>query len=57
MTVYYNVVYSNRAGGSFVEEGAFVTWNAGADSGFIVSDIPNGTAGKLAIAIRIEVVR
>lgn len=51
MTAYYNVVYSNRAGGSFVEEGAFVTWNAGADSGFIVSDVPDGTAGKLAIAL------
>ncbi|KPK74244.1 MAG: hypothetical protein AMJ84_00205 [Acidithiobacillales bacterium SM23_46] len=53
MTVYYNVTYSNRAGGSFVEEGAFVTWNAGADSGFIVSDIPGvpTTTGKLAIAI------
>lgn len=52
MTVYYNVVYSNRAGGSFVEEGAFVTWNAGADSGFIVWDIDLGAnTGKLGIAI------
>lgn len=51
MPTYYNVVYSNRAGGSFAEEGAFVTWNAGADSGFIVSDVPDGTAGKLAIAL------
>ena len=51
MTVYYNLTYSNRAGGSFVEEGAFVTWNVGADSGFIVSDIPDGTGGKLAIAV------
>ena len=51
MTQYYLVEYSNQAGGEFTEEGAFVTWNAGADSGFIVWDIPNGTAGKLAIAI------
>jgi hypothetical protein len=53
MPAYYNVVYSNRAGGSFVEEGAFVTWNAGADSGFIVWDIPGTptTSGKLGIAI------
>lgn len=51
MTQYYLVEYSNQAGGEFVEEGAFVTWNAGTDSGFIVWDIPNGTAGKLAIAI------
>ena len=51
MTAYYILEYSNLAGGSFAEEGAFVTWNAGADSGFIISDIPNGTTGKLAIAI------
>ncbi|KPK74182.1 MAG: hypothetical protein AMJ84_00370 [Acidithiobacillales bacterium SM23_46] len=53
MTVYYNVTYSNLAGGNFTEEGAFVTWNAGADSGFIVSDIIGTptTTGKLAIAI------
>lgn len=51
MTVYYNVVYSGQAGGEFTEEGTFVTWNAGADSGFIVSDVPDGTAGKLAIAL------
>lgn len=50
-TVYYRLEYSNRAGGSFTEEGAFVTWNAGADSGFIVSDIPDGTSGVLYIAL------
>jgi len=56
MTVYYNAIYSGRAGGSFVPKGTspitFVTWNAGADSGFIVSDIDlGGGAGKMAIAI------
>lgn len=51
MTTYYRLEYSGRAGGSFVEEGAFVTWNAGADSGFIISDIPDGTSGQLFIAI------
>ena len=51
MTSYYIVEYSGQAGGEFTEEGAFVTWNAGADSGFIVWDVPDGTAGKLAIAI------
>jgi hypothetical protein len=53
MPAYYNVVYSNLAGGTFVEEGAFVTWNAGADSGFIVSDVPGtpATTGKLSIAL------
>jgi len=51
MTTYYRLEYSNLAGGSFAEEGAFVTWNAGADSGFIITDIPNGTTGVLYIAI------
>lgn len=51
MTTYYRLEYSNQAGGEFTEEGAFVTWNAGADSGFIITDLPNGTAGELFIAI------
>lgn len=52
VTTYYLVEYSNRAGGSFVEEGNNVTWNAGADSGFIVWDIDlGGNTGKMAIAI------
>lgn len=52
MTQYYIVEYSNRAGGSFVPEGAFVTWNAAADSGFVVWDIDlGGNTGKMAIAI------
>ena len=51
MTDYYRLEYSNRSGGSFVEEGAFVTWNAGADEGFIVTDLPDGTGGVLFIAL------
>jgi len=51
MTSYYIVEYSGQAGGEFTEKGAVVTWNAAADSGFIVWDVPDGTAGKLAIAI------
>lgn len=51
MTTYYRLEYSNRAGGSFAEEGAFVTWNAGADEGFIVTDIADGTGGVLFIAL------
>lgn len=51
MTTYYRLEYSSQAGGEFTEEGVPVTWNAGADSGFIVTDIPNGTAGVLYIAI------
>lgn len=52
MTTYYVLEYSSRAGGSFVEEGAFVTWNAAADSGWIVTDIDlGGNTGKMAIAI------
>lgn len=52
MTTYYVLEYSNRAGGAFVEEGAFVTWNAGADSGFIISDIDlGGNTGRLYLAL------
>lgn len=51
MTTYYRLEYSSLAGGSFTEEGAFVTWNAGADSGFIVTDLPDGTDGVLFIAL------
>lgn len=52
MTTYYTLEYSNRAGGSFVEEGAFVTWNAAADEGFLVWDIDlGGNTGKMCIAI------
>jgi hypothetical protein len=53
MTTYYILEYSNLAGGNFAEEGAFVTWNAGADSGFVITDIVGSptTTGKLAIAI------
>jgi hypothetical protein len=36
MTSYYIVEYSGQAGGEFTEKGAVVTWNAAADSGFIV---------------------
>jgi hypothetical protein len=51
MTQYYVVTYSNQAGGNFTVEGAFVTWNAGADSGFIIWDIDDGATGKLALAL------
>lgn len=52
MTTYYVLEYSNLAGGSFAEEGAFVTWNAAADSGFIISDVTlTSTTGRLYIAI------
>lgn len=51
MTTYYVVEYSNQAGGNFTVEGAAVTWNAGADSGFIIWDVDDGTTGKLAIAL------
>ena len=52
MTTYYTLEYSSRAGGAFAEEGAFVTWNAAADSGFLIWDIDLGTnTGKMCIAI------
>ena len=51
MPAYYVIEYSNQAGGAFSPEGAFVTWNAGADSGFIIWDTDDGTTGRLAIAL------
>jgi hypothetical protein len=51
MASYYIVEYSNQAGGNFTVEGAFVTWNAGADSGFIIWDQDDGATGRLGIAI------
>jgi hypothetical protein len=49
MPTYYILEYSALASGPFVEEGVPVTWTGG--SGFIVTDIPNGTTGVLYIAI------
>ncbi len=47
MVDYYRVAYDNEASGPFVAEGALVTWNAGADTGFIVTVIDQGTTGFL----------
>jgi len=49
MTTYYNVPYDNEAGGSFVEEGAALSWTA--SIGFIVNAIPDGTTGYLKIGL------
>lgn len=51
MATYYICEYSNQAGGNFTVEGAFVTWNAGADSGFIIWDQDDGATGRLGIAL------
>lgn len=52
MATYITVDYDGQAGGEFVEEGAFVTWTVpSSSSGFIVTDIPDGTAGTLKMAI------
>ena len=52
MTTYITVDYDGQAGGEFVEEGALVTWTApSSSSGFIVTDIPNGAAGSLRMAL------
>lgn len=52
MTTYYTLDYDSLAGGSFAPEGAFVTWNAGADSGFIITDIDQGLGnGRMSIAL------
>ena len=52
MATYITVDYDGQAGGEFVEEGALVTWTVpSASSGFIVTDIPDGAAGTLKMAL------
>ncbi|UCF47623.1 MAG: hypothetical protein JSU89_10650, partial [Myxococcales bacterium] len=52
MATYIVVDYDGQSGGEFVEEGALVTWTVpSSSSGFIVTDIPNGTAGSLRMAL------
>lgn len=52
MATYITVDYDGQSGGEFVEEGAFVTWTSpSSSSGFIVTDIPDGTAGTLKMAL------
>lgn len=50
-TQYFVVKYDNEAGGPFVAEGALLTWDAAASSGFIVTVIDDGTTGKLICAL------
>lgn len=52
MATYITVDYDGQSGGEFVEEGANVTWTLpSAGVGFIVTDIPDGTAGTLKMAL------
>jgi hypothetical protein len=52
MATYITVDYDGQSGGEFVEEGANVTWvSPSAGVGFIVTDIPDGTAGTLKMAL------
>jgi len=52
MTQYVIVDYDGQSGGEFVEEGALVTWTVpSSSSGFIVTDIPDGAAGSLRMAL------
>lgn len=52
MATYITVDYDGQAGGEFTEEGANVTWTApSAGVGFVVTDIPDGTAGTLKMAL------
>ena len=52
MASYITVDYDGQSGGEFVEEGALVTWTVpSSSSGFIVTDIPDGTAGTLKMAL------
>lgn len=51
-TSYFVVVYDNRAGGSFTAEGALLTWDAAASSGFIVDEVEiDSTTGRLYVAL------
>jgi len=50
-TQYFQVNYDNEASGPFVAEGALLTWDAAASSGFIVTVIDRGTTGKLVVAL------
>lgn len=51
MATYFTVDYDNEASGPFVAEGANLTWDAAASSGFIVTVIDNGTTGTLKVAL------
>ena len=52
MTQYVIIDYDGQSGGEFVEEGALVTWTVpSSSSGFIVTDIPDGAAGSLRMAL------
>lgn len=51
-TTYFTVLYDNLAGGSFTAKSdTLVTWDAAASSGFIVTNIEDGTEGKLVVAL------
>jgi len=51
-TTYFVVVYDNLAGGSFTAKSdTLLTWDAAASSGFIITNIENGTTGKLIVAL------
>lgn len=53
MTIYFKTLYDNQAGGEFVGESVGfteLTW-AGGGRGMVVQDFPNGTAGKLSVAL------
>lgn len=50
-TQYFVVEYDNEASGPFVAEGALLTWDAAASSGFVVTVVDNGTTGKLICAL------
>jgi hypothetical protein len=52
MATYIHVDYDGQSGGEFTVEGALVTWTVpSSSSGFIVTDVPNGTAGTLKMAL------
>lgn len=50
-TTYFVVTYTSRSGGSYSVEGANLSWDAGSSTGFIITSIEDGTAGKLICAL------
>jgi hypothetical protein len=51
-TSYIVIEYDNLSGGSFTAESTtLLTWDAAASTGFIVTNIEDGTTGKLIVAL------
>jgi hypothetical protein len=50
-TTYFVAEYDNLAGGNFSELGATLLSWPGSGTGFVITDIPDGTTGKIMVAL------